>query len=181
MKIVSTERKTLWWAWGAAIFVNAVFNLPCVWSFLSAWHTGRLQPNQFGAVFFVAFSLAVLAWAIRETVLWENFGETYFLSDMDRILPGSQLQGRVAFSRARPASMGRQFRLRLSCVVNPRGGGKEGGSEVTIWSDSHLVDLAPDGTIPILFSLPTEVKRPFLNFDSGTIWRLKIKELGRGF
>ena len=78
--------------------------------------------------------------------------------------------------------MGRHFRLRLLCQVeqNSSAGTKNRNTQ-TVWRDAHPVDIATDGTIPVLFSLPSEIKpRMFIATFGRTTWKLKVNELGGG-
>jgi hypothetical protein len=75
--------------------------------------------------------------------------------------------------------MGRHFHLSLFYQVYDVPGKPQ--QFETPWRDSHSVDIAPDGTIPVLFSLPTEIKRKFIVRADRTEWKLKVKEVGGGF
>jgi hypothetical protein len=174
MKIASSERETLRWAWRLAILFNVIYGVILI---LLLWvhDFPNPKPIHIALLVFLAMGLALLVWAIRETVLWKAYGETLFLSEVDIFPWGGRLHGKISFPRA-PASMGRHFRLSLFCegVL-----GVQGQQHYTAWHDSHSVDLAPDGIIPVLFSLPAEINlNPCYN---GMIWKLNVKEIGGGF
>jgi hypothetical protein len=158
MKIPSSERKTMWGAWFLAFAWNGMlgfmlFALICDHSLV--YH----KPKDLLALFFPAIGVALLLWAIRETVLWNVYGETLFISDAATCPWGSRLHGKISFSRPAPASMGRQFRLSLICQIEQSSSaGRKNRSTSTAWKDSHSVDIAHDGSIPVLFSLPVEVE-----------------------
>jgi hypothetical protein len=178
MKIASQERETLRWAWLLAILFNVIYGFII---FLLLWlGITHLNPSNLAILLFVFLAMGggLLVWALRETLLWKAYGETFFLSDVDIFPWGGRLLGRISFSHT-PASMNRHLRLSLFCVVESTPGGNQGSQ--TVWSDSQSVDIAPDGTIPILFSLPAEVNRNPAILYYCTIWKLKVKEVGGGF
>jgi hypothetical protein len=176
MKIASSERETLRWAWRLAILFNVIYGV-ILYLLLWVHDFPNPKPIHIALLVFLAMGVALLVWAIHETVLWKAYGETSFLSEVDIFPWGGRLHGRISFSRA-PTSMGRRFRLSLFCIVESTPGGNQGSQ--TVWRDSHSLDIAPDGTIPILFSLPAETNRnPSISYYR-TIWKLKVKGVGGG-
>jgi len=177
MKIASQEKLTVWVAWTLALVLNALFSGLAIKIFLGNWHhSPQHKPGDFGVLIFVPLGLALLVWAIRETIVWTKFGKTFFVSEATIFPWGGPLEGNISFFRPAPASMGRQFRLRLSCIA------QGDRTTYTLWQDSHPVDLAADGTLPVLFSLPLKIESPRVFILTPSIsWRLKVKEVGGGF
>jgi len=136
------------------------------------------KPIHIALLIFLAMGLALLVWAFHETVLWKAFGETFFHSDAEIFPWGGRLHGSISLSRT-PASMGPHFRLSLCGTAESTPGGNQGSQ--TVWQDSHSVDIAPDGIIPVLFTLPAEVNRNPAIAYYRTIWKLRVKEVGGGF
>ena len=176
MKIASSERETLRWAWRLAILFNVIYGFIL---FLILWlGITHLNPHDLVILIlvFLAMGGGLLIWAIRETVLWKAYGETFFLSEAHIFSWGGRLHGKISFPRTPPAPMVRRFRVSVFCEGIL---GAQGQQHYTAWRDSHSVDLTPDGTIPVLFSLPAEIN---LNpCYMSMIWKLKIKEIGGGF
>lgn len=176
MKITSLERKVLVGAWFAACLWNAFigFIIFMEWRGHPPSSFGLTYSRDWPLLIFAAGGIALLAWAIRETVLWKIYGPTFFVSDMEIIRWASKIDGRILFPRPLPASIGRQFRLTLLCQY------QDDKNLATVWQDAHLIDISGE-VIPVSFSLPTETKPSPLVLPSRMILRLKAKEVEGGF
>jgi hypothetical protein len=181
MKITSQERSRLIGAWILASFWNGclVFAGVMIWRLSST--PGAAKPMHVQDLFLLLFpasGLALLLWAIRQTVLSSTYGPTYFVSEVETIPWAARLDGRILFSRPLHGSIGRKFKLTLACVYD-EGAGKS-RNVVVVWQDSHVIDLLGDA-IPVAFSLPTETKPRPLLMASRMKLSLRVKEVGGGF
>jgi hypothetical protein len=170
MKIPSLERRVFWFSWIAAVFWNGILVFGTIRSGFP-YHGLKDLP----ALIFPAIGIALLLWAIRQAVLWSIYGQTYFVSDADSFPLGGTLDGKIQFSRSTPFASVRRFRLKLNYQIGT------GKNSTVAWSDSRAVDMAPDGTIPILFRLPAEAKpKAFVLSGVPIKWDLQVKEIKGG-
>ena len=180
MKIASLERRVFWWAWFGAILWNGILGFGLFSDLRNHILASRFtyhQPQDLFGLMFPIIGVALLLWAIRQTVLWNVYGETFFSSDAEIFPLGGRLHGKIQFARPASTLTGRQFRLKLVCLIY-----NDSRNSYTAWSDFHSVDIAPDGTIPVLFSLPAEVKPKafIMALSSKMTWDLKVQEVGGG-
>jgi hypothetical protein len=182
MKVISSERKAFWGAWFGAVVWNGIIGF----GLLSDWRKHSLaskftynQPQDLIGIIFPIIGIALLLWAIRQTILWSAYGETSFVSDAEIFPLGGRLYGKIQFSHPVSALTVRRFRLELLYQVRIDNSNR---NTPTAWSDVHSINLAPDGSIPVNFSLPAEVKPTAFIVQAATrlVWSLRVREIGGG-
>jgi len=176
-RIASTSRKTLLWLWPAVVLVNGLL------AYILIQLGKNSQAAQSNAkeypmiVFAVPMGGYLLIWAIRETIRWVRFGETFFGSSTKTFVLGEPLSGEISFSGKTRSSMARPYCLALSCRQ------RRGRSpDLIVWQDSHLVEALPDGSLPVNFVLSPEGKETaFPDQINGVRWRLEAKDTTDSF
>jgi hypothetical protein len=177
MKIGALTRKNLWTAWLYAVLWNGSFGLlGC----LILRHSNFKEASTLPALMFLLIGFGFLAFAFRESVRWHVYGQTFFISDADGFLLGGSLKGKIERSSNLRASLGRRFCLSLISLVDS----KIERRTYTLRRDKTYIEVAFDGTIPVLFSLPAEISRNRLSCVSSEypiIWKLRVKGVDGGF
>jgi hypothetical protein len=175
----SKTRSTMVSAWTIALLWNGI-SFP-IFHFVPA-ETYRRNPMTLLVLLFPVIGIALLIWAIRETLAWFEFGKTYFQMTDVPIAVGREFRGAI---QARfPTRPDHGIRLKLSCVnvVVSRSSRNETTRESILWRDEHIVPpegifASPMGTtIPVSFDIPVDA-RPTDSSDphSAIVWLLQAE------
>lgn len=174
--VQSTTRSSMIQAWAMAVVWNLVSS-PMVFLVPRWWEAGG------GAVLIAIFpvvGVGLLVWAVRETLRWEEFGETWFdLSTLPGAI-GGELRGAIHVRFPRIPERG--VTLKLSCVNRTvSGSGKSRTvNEKILWRDEQGVpaerlERALTGSrIPVDFKIPTDaVESNSDNPNDSVLWLLE--------
>ncbi|MGB9204647.1 MAG: hypothetical protein WCB94_11850 [Terriglobales bacterium] len=158
----SKTRTSMLSGWIFAIFWNAI-SMPIAFLVLPA-ATRQKGPVAYLGLIFPAVGVLLLVYAIRRTIAFFEFGNTYFeMSTLPGVV-GRELNGQI---QARfPHSPDHGVHLRLSCVhrMQTGSGNTQSTTENILWRDE--ADLAsgqlcpgPNGTtIPVHFRIPLDAQ-----------------------
>ncbi len=158
----SKTRTTMLAGWVFAIFWNAI-SMPIAFLVLPA-AARQKGPIAYVGLIFPLAGVCLLVYAIRRTIAFFEFGNTYFeMSSLPGVV-GRELKGQI---QARfPHSPDHGVHLRLSCVhrVITGSGDSQSTAETIVWRDE--ADLAsgqlcpgPTGTtIPVAFRIPLDAQ-----------------------
>jgi|GEM_PF-147234 len=167
-RIRSNAKSTLWFAWGFAIFWNAIsspvpFILP-----------GELaKGNQIAlvALLFPLVGLGLLVWAIQQTLAWRRFGVTKLQLDPFPGALGGDVGGAVELRLG--FNPKHRFHITLTCYhVYRRRSGRNGSETVrdAKWQDEQSANVEPGlhGTrLRFLFRTPENLPE---SSDGGNSW-----------
>jgi hypothetical protein len=158
----STTRTNMLAGWAFAIFWNAI-SMPV--PFLVLPQAARQKgPIAYVGLIFPVVGVLLLIYAIRRTIAFFEFGNTYFEMSTVPGVVGRELKGLI---QARfPHSPDRGIHLRLSCVhrVTTGSGNSQSTSETILWRDeadlsSGQLCPGPTGTtIPVEFRIPLDAQ-----------------------
>ena len=138
------------------------------------------QPASLILLAFPLIGIALLVWAVRETLRWFEFGKTSFEMASVPCVIGREVRGAIQTHFVRPPS--HPVHLKLTCVNHiVTGSGKEQTTqEKIIWCEEK--DVAPEqlspgplGTsIPVQFHLPVDVQQTDTTNPRNSIhWQLE--------
>jgi hypothetical protein len=158
----SKTRTSMLSGWVFAIFWNAI-SMPIAFLVLPAAASQR-GPIAYLGLIFPAVGVLLLIYAIRRTIAFFEFGNTYFEMSSVPGVVGRELNGQI---QARfPHSPDHGIHLRLSCVhrMTTGSGNSQSTTENIVWRDE--ADLAsgqlcpgPNGTtIPVHFGIPLDAQ-----------------------
>lgn len=161
-RVNSRTRTSMFAGWAFAIFWNAI-SMPIAFLVLPA-AAKQKGPIAYVGLIFPAAGVLLLIYAIRRTIAFFEFGNTYFEMSSVPGVVGRELKGQI---QARfPHSPDHGIHLRLSCVhrVTTGSGDSQSTSENILWRDE--ADLAsgqlcpgPTGTtIPVVFRIPLDAQ-----------------------
>jgi hypothetical protein len=182
MKIASLTKKTARVAWIVALFGNAVIGFMIFVSLKIAPFTLD-KPANWVVLFLPVIGAGLLAWAVRESVIWKIYGETFFISEENKIPRDELLNGRIQFNDSGRKGIGRKFNLTLLCQQTVGGATATTNKSVqTVWKSSHLIEVGPLEDIPITFARPSGSDSTRLaSGGRGFDWLLKVREVAGGF
>ncbi len=140
------------------------------------------QPASLIALAFPLIGIALLVWAVRETLRWFEFGKTSFEMASVPCVIGRELRGVIQTHFARPPS--HPVHLKLTCVnrIVTGSGKQQSTQEKIIWCEEK--DVAPEelspgprGTsIPVQFHLPVDVQQTDTASPRNSIhWQLEAE------
>jgi hypothetical protein len=172
-RIQSSTRNIMVFTWCFAGVWNGIssfvfFQIP------SEIHKG----NHLAAIAFLfpIIGIGLLIWAIRATLQWKKFGQSWFQLTTNPGTIGGQLAGHIETSvKIRPQE---GYHLSLRCVVISSNGDSK--SERISWEDEKVItkDALDDprkSRIPVFFEIPADCSASDDGFrsDIRTVWRLK--------
>ena len=138
------------------------------------------QPLSLIMLGFPMIGVALLVWALRETLRWFEFGKTYFEMESVPCVIGRELRGTIQTHF--PQTPGHGIQLKLTCVHRiVTGSGKEQSTqEQIVWRDEKVVmpeQLGPGAlgtSIPVSFHVPADAQ-PTDNSNprNAMIWKLE--------
>jgi hypothetical protein len=172
--IRSAARSTLWFAWGFAVFWNAISSpLP----FMLPAELAKGNQLAWVGLLFPAVGLGLLIWAIRQTLNWRRFGTTVLQMDPFPGAIGGDVGGAVELRLAYNPKY--RFRVTLTCShAHTRRTGKSSETvRETRWQDEQLAVVQPGlhGTrLRFLFRPPGELPGSSEGGDSWNEWRVQI-------
>lgn len=164
-------------AWVFSILWNAI-SLPII--FVLPKEKLQEQPASLIALAFPLIGMALLVWAVRETLRWFEFGKTYFEMSAVPCALGREIKGTIQTRFPRPPVHGIQ--LKLTCInrIVTNSGSTASSQEKILWREEKTVapeDLYPGpiGTgIPVSFHIPGDA-RPTdgTNSRNCVFWKLE--------
>jgi hypothetical protein len=138
------------------------------------------DPKTLLVLLFPLVGVALLVWALRETVRWMEFGKTCFEMNSVPCVVGKEFRGNI---QARfPHLPERGVHLQLTCVnkVVTGSGDNRSTQEKILWRDEKTVSAAelcagPTGTsIPVSFRVPIEAQpTDTSNPQNSIVWMLE--------
>ena len=122
------------------------------------------EPKTFIALLFPVAGIFLVSWAVRETMRWLEFGNTYFDMPIVPLVVGREVRGTIQARFSNTPERGVQ--LKLSCIHRTvTGSGKnQSVQEKIVWRDEKTVPSAelcagPIGTsIPVAFAIPADAE-----------------------
>ena len=172
--IRSDARSTLWFAWGFAVFWNAISSpIP----FMLPAELAKGNQLAWVGLLFPAVGLGLLIWAIRQTLNWRRFGTTLLHMDPFPGAIGGDVGGAVELRLAYNPKY--RFRVTLTCS-HARIRRTSKSSETvrkTQWQDEQLAAVQPGlhGTrLRFLFRPPRDLPGSSEGGDSWYEWRVQI-------
>ncbi len=172
--IHSAARSTLWFAWGFAVFWNAISSpIP----FMLPAELAKGNQLAWVGLLFPAVGLGLLIWAIRQTLNWRRFGTTLLQMDPFPGAIGGDVGGAVELRLAYNPKY--RFRVTLTCShAHTRRTSKSSETvRETRWQDEQLAVVQPGlhGTrLRFLFRPPGELPGSSEGGDSWNEWRVQI-------
>ena len=175
-RIVSSAKKTLGFAWLFAVAWNAIA-FPVAVMVLSQ---NVIRKGNYGPAFaliFPAIGVAILFWALRETLRWFRYGESVFeMASVPGVIGGA-LEGVIRLSH--PIRPEGPVRLRLQSLsrFTIRDSSENSTREAIVWQGDETAEIADLGyTIPVALRIPEDAS-PTTVIDSGdgTLWRLEVR------
>jgi len=173
-RIRSNARSILWFAWGFAIFWNAISS-PIPFILPAELEKG----NQLAliALVFPVVGLGLLVWAVRQTLNWRRFGTTLLEMDPFPGAIGGDLGGAVELRLA----YNPKYRFRVTCTcqhahTRHTNDGTETVRDVK-WQDEQFAEVQPGmhGTrLRFLFQPPGDLPESSEGDDSWYEWNVQI-------
>ena len=123
------------------------------------------QPKVLLVLIFPAMGIALLIWAVRETLRWLEFGKTYFVMASVPCVVGREFRGTI---QARfPHAPDHGVRLKLTCVnhIVTGSGNTRSTEDKILWREEKSVSSGelysgPMGTtIPVSFHVPVDARQ----------------------
>lgn len=173
-RIRSNARSMLWFAWGFAVFWNAISS-PIPFILPAELEKG----NQLAwiALVFPLVGLGLLTWAIRRTLNWRRFGTT--LLEMDPF-PGA-IDGDVGGSVELRLRFNPKYRFRVTLTCNHVYTRRTKDGTETVrdakWQDEQLAEVQPGmhGTrLRLLFQPPGDLPESSEGDNSWYEWQVHI-------
>ncbi|MGB5425397.1 MAG: DUF3592 domain-containing protein [Gammaproteobacteria bacterium] len=172
--IRSSARSTLWFAWGFALFWNALSSpIP----FILPVELARGNQLAWIALIFPLVGLGLLTWAIRRTLNWRRFGSTPLHMDPFPGAIGGDVGGTVELRLAYHSSY--RFLVTLTCqhAYTRRSGKSRQTVRDVKWQDEQLAEVHAGmyGTrLHFLFHPPGDLPESSEGGDSWNEWRVQI-------
>ena len=173
-RIRSSARSTLWFAWGFALFWNAI-SLPIPFILPAELDKG----NQLAlvALIFPLVGIGLLIWAIRQTLDWRRFGTTLLHMDPFPGASGGDVGGSVEMRLAYHSSY--HFLVTLTCQHAYRKRSRNGRQTVreVKWQDEQLAEVRAGvyGTrLHFLFHPPGDLPESSEGNDSWNEWTVQV-------
>jgi hypothetical protein len=163
----------------AAWFFTAIWNLiswPLFYVMFHASQRGNrsvMMPEIIMSLFPLV-GVALLIWAIRQTLQWQKYGDPALDIDFVPIPVGGRFQGRITLQK-QPGPMP-SFALTLSCIhrVVTGSGKSRSVSETILYHDDQTASAQPGGIIPISFDIPPDAQETDqTNSSDSILWRLR--------
>lgn len=175
-QIPSGSKLTMYFSWGFAVFWNAIS------SFIPFVAVEEVQKGNYAiliALLFPLVGIGLVVWAIRNTIQWRKFGQSYLRLDP---FPGSingQVGGTIELHY--PYDPAHTFVITLSSIYSyMSGSGKNRSrSEKLNWQDSVVAhtEMGLYGTrIVFRFDVPPDLPPSDINppGDSYEMWRVNV-------
>jgi len=173
-RIRSSARSTLWFAWGFALFWNALSSpIP----FILPAELARGNQLAWVALIFPLVGLGLLTWAIRQTLNWRRFGSTLLHMDPFPGAIGGDVGGTVELRLAYHSSY--RFLVTLTCqhAYTRRSNKSRQTVRDVKWQDQQLADVRAGmyGTrLHFLFHPPRDLPESSDGGDSWNEWTVQI-------
>jgi hypothetical protein len=138
------------------------------------------DPKTLLVLLFPLVGVALLVWALRETVRWMEFGKTCFEMNAVPCVIGREFRGNI--QTRFPQIPERGIRLQLTCVnrVVTGSGNSRSTQEKILWRDEKTVSATelcpgPTGTsIPVSFRVPLDARPTNTsNPENAIVWTLE--------
>jgi hypothetical protein len=174
-RIRSNAKASLWFAWGFAVFWNAI-SAPI--PFFLPGELARGNQLIWIALLFPLVGLSLLIWAIRQTLAWRRFGVTRLQLDPFPGAIGGDVGGTVELRL--PYNPRHRFRVTLTCLhvyTRRTGDGNETVRDAK-WQDEQPAVVEPGmrGTrLRFLFQSPAELPDSSEEDSSRYEWTVQIK------
>ncbi|MDB6124385.1 MAG: hypothetical protein JWQ71_3378 [Pedosphaera sp.] len=173
-RIASSNKTTMLFAWGFAAFWNIVSS-----SVFFAIPKEITKGNyvMLLALLFPLVGIGLLTWAIRTTIRWKKFGQSWFKLLNNPGAIGGQLTGAIETSVKLHPKAG--FKLHLRCIHRDSSG--ENTTEHILWEDEKtivkdLLDAPQRSGIPVFFQIPADCSPTDETISNHkTIWRLEVR------
>lgn len=174
-RIRSSARSTLWFAWGFAVFWNAISS-PVL--FILPGELAKGNQIALVALLFPLVGLGLLVWAVRQTLAWRRFGITELQLDP---FPGA-IGGDVGGTVEMRLGFNPKYRLHVTLTchhVYRRRSGRNGSETVrdVRWQDEQLAEVQPGlhGTrLRFLFQTPQNLPGSSTGGNSWDEWTVNI-------
>jgi hypothetical protein len=174
-RIVSSAKKTLGFAWLFAVAWNAIA-FPVAVMVLSQ---NVIRKGNYGPAFALVFpviGVAILFWALRETLRWFRYGESVFeMASVPGVIGGA-LEGVIRLSR--PIRPEGPVRLRLNALSRTTTGAGDSSStsEALLWQREETVEMDGGDAIPAAFLIPDDASpTTVIGSGNGILWRLEAR------
>lgn len=179
-RIPSSNKTSMWFAWGFAAFWNLVSG-GLVIILPAEIHKGN-RLALIGLIF-PLIGIGLLIFAIRTTIIWKKFGQSYFKILNNPGTIGGQLNGVIETSTKIKPENGLQ--LRCYCVNRDSSG--ENTNEHLIWEEEKVIikDSLSDprrSAFPVFFQIPDDCSPliiPIPTIKSSGDWKLVQKPTAR--
>ena len=173
-RIRSSARSALWFAWGFALFWNAI-SAPI--PFILPAELAKGNQLAWIAVIFPLIGLGLLVWAVRQTLNWRRFGTTLLHMDPFPGAVGGDVGGSVELRLAYHSSY--QFLVTLTCQHAYTRHSRKSRQTVreVKWQDEQLAEVHAGmyGTrLHFLFHPPGELPESSEGGDSWNEWTVQI-------
>lgn len=170
--IRSSSRTAMWFAWGFAVFWNAISSAAPFIAYREIVDKGNWLALI--ALLFPLVGLGLLVWAVRRTLEWRRFGAAPVTLDPFPGSIGGHVGGTIDLNL--PYDPSHQFRLTLTNVHSYESGDSQ--SEKARWQDSllaHAQSGAGGTRLTFRFDVPTGLRES--DTDRGKdyyLWRLAL-------
>jgi hypothetical protein len=169
----SGSRKAMWFAWGFAVFWNAISSFAP----FAAWREINENGNYIVliALLFPLVGIGLLVWAIRQTLEWRRFGPAPVILDPFPGSIGGHVGGTIDLNL--PYDPGSRFKLTLTNVHSYESGDSQ--NEKAKWQDSIVAHAEPGGKgtrLSFRFDVPDGLHES--DVEQGKdyfIWRLHLQ------
>jgi hypothetical protein len=169
-EVKSASKGAMVFTWIFALIWNAISS----GAFFATRGEIKAKPFAFLVLVFPAIGVLLLIWAIRQTLRWNRFGESFLkLTTVPGIIGGA-LAGVIHTSRRLDRAT--EVRLRLACLERDTSG--DSTSEHLQWEDEKLFsgDVLQGGGIPVVFDIPFDGKpTAALSASRSVVWRLDAR------
>ena len=173
-RIRSNARASLWFAWGFAVFWNAI-SAPI--AFILPGELARGNQLIWIALLFPLVGLGLLVWAIRQTLAWRRFGVTQLELDPFPGAIGGDVGGTLELRL--PYNPRHRFRVTLTCLHVYTRRTSDGNETVrdAKWQDEQpaVVEPGMHGTrLRFLFQSPVDLPESSEEGSDRYEWMLQI-------
>ena len=170
-RIRSSARSTLWFAWGFAVFWNAISSpIP----FILPAELAKGNQLAWVAIIFPLIGLGLLIWAIRQTLNWRRFGTTLLQMDPFPGAIGGDVGGTVELRL--PYNPDYRFQVTLTCLHAYTRRTSDGNKTVrdARWQDEQLAEVQYGTRLGFVFHPPDDLPESSEGEDSWHEWTVQI-------
>lgn len=171
--IRSGSRTAMWFAWGFAVFWNAISSFAPFVAYREITENGNAIALI--ALLFPLVGVGLLVWAIRQTLEWRRFGPAPVTLDPFPGSIGGHVGGTIDLNL--PFDPGTKFKLTLTNVHSYESGDSQ--SEKAKWQDSVVAHAAPGGNgtrLSFRFDVPAGLHESDAERAKNYyVWRLQLQ------